>query len=557
MALQERIPVDDLALGLVLIDPLLIMLRFWEGDMTMPDGSQEISLEQRSFLCDESDRVLLCSGRQIGKTLSLERDIIQIGITHERIGTLDEGIFFTPGQAQMDPVRDRIFSKIVREPLFYEMIERSTRGTAMLSKGDGYIQFKTGYKWQLRIEGTSGTDTNMVGLRNRFIIGDEMAFGNELCHRSRVNSAQPGCKWKYCGVPNGVRGTPFWKLDQTEAGSAWSRHKYPQFANPIFASESERKRLITDHGGEHTHSYITQVLGMWGDEVMSSFPPGTIATYSSGQYSYHLHEWTKSMGTRATYRAEHLDSLVKQLGEEGQDRCVIGWDYGMSPDPCAISLFFEHQPGVWYLRVMYVMYGIPFPHQCEFLNQLEDRFNVAFLCTDEALGVQQLSYDARWTPYSEEEVTGNIQWANLNGRIELLDGLGMPVLDELGNTIKEQRKKWSTDELRNAMIHARENLTYPYKIWLPEEDKYLLDELMGTTEHKTAGGYTQYLTAKKTEGSKSPDDHRTDACRYAVLGMYSLLGSKYVERRRPFSEYRSHMGWSRGGSKNWKAPWGK
>ena len=51
MAITERIPEDDLALGLVFMDPLLIMLQYWEGDLTMEGGYQHLSMEQRSFLC--------------------------------------------------------------------------------------------------------------------------------------------------------------------------------------------------------------------------------------------------------------------------------------------------------------------------------------------------------------------------------------------------------------------------------------------------------------------------------------------------------------------------
>ena len=92
----------------------------------------------------------------------------------------------------MNPVRDRIFSTIMQEPLFAEMVDRNpSSGNMMMSKGDGYVQFKTSWKWHLRIEGVSGTDVNMVGLRCKRIVGDEMAFGTDICHKSRVNTAMP------------------------------------------------------------------------------------------------------------------------------------------------------------------------------------------------------------------------------------------------------------------------------------------------------------------------------------------------------------------------------
>ena len=556
MPLEERLPVDDLYLGMVLIDPLLIMLQFWGGDLVMPDGeTMEISMEQRMFFCDQSDRVLLCSGRKIGKTLSLERDFIQTGITHVKTGTLDEGLFFTPANAHMAPVRDRIFSAIIREPLFMEMIARTPRGNPSMSKGDGYVEFTTGWKWHIRIEGLSGTDTNMVGLRCRMIIGDEMAFGNEACHKSRINTALPGCKWKYCGVPNGVRGTPFWRLDQTNEGVMWSRHKYPQFANPLYAPESEREKLKIDHGGEHSQTYVTQVLGLWGDEVVSSFPPGTIATYDDR--SYHSFDWGPTSGMNSHFTTGTLDSLRSHL-QYTKSRCVIGWDYGVSPDPTAIALFFEEEPGVWYVRSMIILRQVTFPHQIRIVNEIADRFNVVMAVTDEAAAVQQLASGQGWELYSEEEGSGNVMWANVSGRMELVDSTGEPIYDEAGNVVKEYRKKWATDELRNAMIHALEGLLYPYHVWLPAKDYVLTDELAGTTEQRRESGHTRYLTAKTTPGSKSPDDHRTDALRYGVIGIYHLLGlRRNVSRRPPPSEYRKVMGWVRRGQgrSDWRPPW--
>lgn len=547
-------PIEDLDLGLVILDPYLFLLQFWGGDLTMPDGSQHLSIEQRLFLCDQSDRVLLCTGRKVAKTLSLERDFVQVGLTHEKRGTLDEGMFFAPAQAHMNPVRDRIFSTIYQEPLFMEMIAKNQAGHPTMSKGDGYVEFKTGWKWHLRIEGVSGTDVNMVGLRCHRIIGDEMAFGNDICHKSRVNTAMPGCKWKYCGVPNGVRGTPFWRIDQTPEGRMWSRHKIPQFANPLYAPKSEREKLIIDHGGEHSHTYITQVLGQWGDEVMSSFPPGTLATHNKDYYSY---DWGSGFGSKSNFRDDALDTLYRNL-DYPKEKCVVGWDYGVSPDPAAFALFIEEEPSVWILRAMFILRGVQFPHQIRFCAQIVERFNVAMICTDEATAVQALADLTPFTSYDEEAAIGNVMWANLNGRIELIDAHGEVVLDEFGDPIKEQRKKWATDELRNGMVHARESLTYPYHLWLPESDDYLLDELMGTTEKKTPGGYTQYLTAKKTEGSQSPDDHRTDALRYAVLSIYALLGVRNYRRRAPVSEYKKVMGW-RGGHRpgGWRPPWSR
>jgi hypothetical protein len=282
--MERKLTSNELKFGILMRDLLLFPLYFWKADLTIPHtrkdlpeewrGKQVVTKEQKLMFCDDSQKVLLCTARKIAKTLMIERDVVQMGILNDRRdGGLDEAMFFTPRDSHMAPVRARIFSKMNGVPLFRLFKVRTSRTEG----GAGTLEFRGHLKWHLRIEGVSATDVNMAGLRAKYMLGDELAFGNEICHNSRGQTALPGSKWKYCGVPNGVRNTPFYRIDQTSAGRTWSRHKYPSSANPLYRSKEAWETLLEFYGGVNSQGFITQALGEWGTEVFSSFPPGTIA----------------------------------------------------------------------------------------------------------------------------------------------------------------------------------------------------------------------------------------------------------------------------------------
>jgi intein/homing endonuclease len=157
---------------MVLIDPLLFALAFWEEDLTIPKsrldlpekwrGRQVVSLEQRKMIYDgavyrllrdvmpqeaseSSQKVAHRTSRKIGKTLFIESTLIQLALTCTSPGTT-EGMFHTPRENHMAPVRNRLESKIVSIPLFRMMFLGFDAAT-------GIMNWRTGWIWHFRIEG--------------------------------------------------------------------------------------------------------------------------------------------------------------------------------------------------------------------------------------------------------------------------------------------------------------------------------------------------------------------------------------------------------------------
>ena len=150
---------DDIALALCMEDELLFMLMFWSDALT-----EEMSIEQKSMLCDRSKRILACTGRKTGKTLILEARIIRTGMNHvQQGGGITEAMLFTPRDAQLSPIIDRVYGRISRTPFLKAFVSEMRRGEAPK------LEFKTGLVWYARIEGISGRGDHIVLLPSPYL----------------------------------------------------------------------------------------------------------------------------------------------------------------------------------------------------------------------------------------------------------------------------------------------------------------------------------------------------------------------------------------------------
>ena len=551
--MERKLTSKELKFGMLMHDLLLFPLFFWKADLTIPHtrmdlpeewrGKQIITKEQKLMLCDRSEKVLVCTARKIAKTLMIERDIIQLGVlNNRRDGGLDEAMFFTPRDSHLAPVRARIFSKINGVRLFrlFKQSQSKTDG------GAGTLHFRGYLKWHFRIEGVSGSDVNMAGLRAKYILGDELAFGNDICHSSRGQTALPEAHWKYCGVPNGVRGTPFYRLDQTSAGRTWSRHKYPSSANPLYRSKEAWATLLEFYGGVNTQGFITQAMGEWGTEVFSSFPPGTIATKDLPFLYIEL--TNKEIGNAGEeVRLSKFIQLPEGVSPQSIYQAVVGWDYGFSPDPCVMTVFYRTSAESleWFELMRLRLMRVPRPNQgriIKFLNKLLGG-RIMGIVTDDS-GCLQTMEDIGYKDL--------VWWANSAGAVPRLDQFGEPLIDESGKVINIRRKEWANEEFKNAMMYAPLKVPNPYYMWLAKDDESLINELAGTIERRRESGYIEFIAPGKTPGSNSPDDHSSDSCRFGAIAILHAVAPKDVDDR-TWEAYAAALGWAGDGS--WKAPW--
>lgn len=561
--IKRRFKIEEheelLCLGLILNDTLLFEKFFQKKDLSL-----EPTVDQKLMIADESQNVLLCTSRSVAKSVSLIGRIVKDAVTYQPQTDMrtDEILVFTPAESHLTPLVGRIFDMLNANPLFRPLIKTWNRTT-----DKPLLETYSGLKIHFRIEGQSGSDTNMVGLHPYKIYGDECAFGNHICHRSRMAGALPNCKIIYAGVPNGVRNTPFYSLDKTSAGDEWSRHKCSMItANPLYLqSKRYRSKMIKMFGGKHSPDYITQVLGEWGDEAMSSFPSGSVS-FDTFIYGRKIHPYYPIRISGAelgnAIRERRLPSLIR-IPSVQCIRAAIGWDYGFSPDPTTFLVAIQtEENGPWksYCRVS--LYNTPLHHQIDVLRFIIDNVllnRVAMISTDNQIAFQEMMREE--LQYIFRNI---IKLANPGGTIEYDTELNIVVDDSNrdrpeivlhkndGRVIKEWRKYWLTEMFRRYMSNVILQRTDNTRLELGY-DSELESELLGTVERRQRD-HTVYEVGK--DAHKVNQDQITDAARYCVDSIMQIESNRSTPEQANMDELIAVMGWAkRSGAEKWIAPW--
>lgn len=538
------------------------MQRFWSDEFTLPRSTR-----QKLFQNDYSDRVLLATARKTGKTIYDEVRIIQGGLTHYG-ESASERMMVTPGEKQLDPIWDRVIARVNRNLLFRAM-------KLSANKNEGVLKFRTGVSWFFRIDGSSGSDINMVGLRLEEIIGDEMAFTVRATHSSRKQSALPGCKWVYSGVPNGVRHTPFWSLDQTRDGAKWSRHKFSTFVNPLYWALEARARLIEDYG-RGTQDFLTQVMGVWGEELFSSFPPGSMLIDPTLPYKV-LRIQGKDIPMELdevsfTRLAAHLvlpkPKKVYQF--------VIGEDYGNLQDPSVYGVAYrESKESHDWKMLCRVQVSVAYPQaQARLLSCLTWILGeklVARICLDQsnaglAVATELLEQPDRlyWAARLLDFAAGGtitVKKKELDEETEV--GVGWARQEETkfhprrttaANEKKVRRKQYFTEKLQAALLAARADLPAEVRLTLAPDDE-LEQELIDTRERKTEAGNIVYLS--RSEGKHRPVDHVVDMLRSLICAAIAAQDDEMIEEgdEDDLAQWSDQNLFS--GDHAWQAPWAR
>ncbi len=546
----RRYPLEDSqAAGLILLDPILFGQYFFADQLGEP-----MSTEQKLMHCDQGLRVLLCTARKTSKTILQEIGVLQDGITLDnRAGGIVEALFTTPNDVHMIPFVDRLFARIGRNPILRGAVAEMRRGENTI------VEFYTGLRYYFRIEGISGKDTNVVGLRAAIIRGDEQAFGAPAVYKSLIQTALPGARWVLSGVPNGVRRTVFYQLDQTDLGRNWSRHKYSTFINPLYYGEAARDALIEAYGGTHTYGYVTQVLGDWGEEMFTSFPEGSIAV---GDQPY-LH-WELTAPDSA---AMHDLALLVPAPVRRVRRFALGLDYGFSPDPSELIGAYSDDPEGLEWRDAFRLHleRVPQPHQVDLIRHVIGHLFVGQfigLGSDHLATVQQLQeLDPDRQHLYHHSSPGASTPIPL---VDLIEGdpslyRSLSEKDRKKAVVNVPNKFLWTERFRAWMINAVTGL--PGRAFWLGDDVSGAAELAATTERKTQSGHTVYYGPPDPNDSKRMVDHYRDAHLYLVDAIFRGMAegeSQYQEQA-----LIEAMGWAGQGDfleghdpdSEWKAPW--
>lgn len=537
--LARKLSEDELCLGIILNDRYLFGLMYWGEELEEP-----LSPEQRMLMVDGSERQIWCLGRKIIKTLSIERDIFWFPIQHLKrdVATMWEALFFTPREKLLEPTRDRILLRARTNVLFSGIVTG-------INKSEGTMDFVGNWRWHFRIEGAGGSDKNMAGIRARVILGDEMAFGDWQNHQSRLMTAYPRAFWKYCGVPNGVRDTPFFKLDQdpdfrTAGASKWSHYNFPSFINPIYATAEAQAQLAKDYGGTNTQAYINNVLGLWGEAAYSSFPPGMIAVRE-------LPVVTKDFTEKEIEDARGNFSGAIMIPFIQDAWYCVGLDFGHSPDPSVFCIAYTLDRKTWYELSRFRLFRTKLPRQVEVIHWLMTiglHGRCLKLACDQLLVLQAVAELDRKIYHYDQLTEGPLLDASPGGSTVLVNAEGLPLLDKDGKEIKVRNKQHYTDQLKVTFQSTILGTAYPQKLWLGQSDSDLIEALAGMTEHAT-GSVMNY---KVYECSRPDQEHDADALRYLQAAIMSAIAVEPKDTT--MEDYEGVLGWA-GEVSTWNAPW--
>lgn len=585
---------DALEVGLVILtDPIGFILHFWKEETTIPvnrkdlprrwRGKQVISLEQRLLWADgalymlaadtlpdiarkSSQKVIARTARKAGKTLHFEAMYVQIAICYGGRKQA-EGLFHAPSEVHMTQVTSRIDAKVDRTPIF-KMLHRRRASDI------GVDEWNTGYIWHRRIEGTSNTGRNMVGLRAKHVLGDEGDYSQQVAQEERQQTALPDAFWFWAGVPRpGVRSV-FWKTAQHD--HSWSCHSqtsennnrgifYDIRMNPLYHSKKAWALQIGNNS--YDSDWVqTQVLGLDGGSGSSAFP--TIAVHD---YFFRFMAISDSDIEDEIALERFIDELFPaDVLPFKPDDWMIHCDYGHSPSPMIIGISYLWN-NIWYEYARISALRMHSPAAARLLNAIDaatPTLSRVIVMDPHGRGagtyenLQQLEMYKPWN-YRDRLISANFHTRLEDSRIMVhkkCNHIVSPVEDNpfiwectfcrimvFSEDVRPARvlaKELLSSELSEALARGKKMLEQPsqedeYGIVLSRQDSELYNELFGTTIITTSGRGAATVTYVPPLGRDV--DHNTDAWRCLIAGCRHL----YADNNADIAEELDEFGWIR------------
>lgn len=565
MKTRHKIEENDeaLSLGMILLDQLLFGQFFFKSDLSM-----EMTIPQKAMFCDNSKRILLCTSRNVGKTISLRARILRDLVTYlpsqleEKLDKKEEILIVTPAQVHLTPLIERLYMDIDQQPFAKSLVIDRRRGDSPS------LSTKTGLTIYGRIEGIAGDDRNMQGIHPRLVFSDETQYSNSLNHRSRLAGAMPDCKWVYAGVPNGVRSTPFYRLDTTKEGARnWSRHKFSMLTgNPRFLVDRKyRKEIEREYGGKDAPEYITQIKGEWGDEAAGSFPSGVV--------KWGTHNVYISKNTYMTLQEHFANNTLPAAIRVPQAQCyraVIGADYGLSPDPATLTIAVQYEekaPWQTYARIS--LYQVPVDKQIMVLKYLWTSV-LNYRCTMVSVDSPEF-YQMLLSDDNRYLFEGHCKETKQGASTEVDIVTNRVITPETEHYVDVEQHRKDKKVIKMGRKHF---LTHMWKAYMSNSileakteprfemgyDAELESEMLATVEQRTE--YHVVYSVPKI--NKVAQDQICDSIR-AVIDCIVELENTMIEEVFDYSEMVSAMGWTKRGVASgasryqepeaWRSPW--
>lgn len=495
MALKEKITQEDLYLYEILKNPVLCGEFLNNLDKTSFDEKFEYSWYQRNMLCDFNSYVVFCTGRAIGKTVSLVGLILWIMINNIYPG--DYIVYHVPGRSHLEPV----FSGLIRMLKSNSFLKHFTDGKSGINQSDFTIRLLNGTTLLCRIAGQTGTGAPVVGLHAPFELFDELGYypwGTWIEAQPTLNTFTPGFRLVGAGVPTGIRErNVLYHLDQEN--SSYTRHRVSALQNPRF-SEKNKAEAEEMYGGEESDDYIHLVLGQHGKPVFALFDRNSMVIGSNEVFKLVID------GTQLQNNiTEYYSKLALLPGLPDRDAsCIFGIDLGFT-EPTAIIIFYIDNQGRIKFHARIRLDKVNYFIQEKIIDFLDTKYNPSII------GIDAGSAGKAVIPTLTDHE--DFLHKNFKNKIVPIDFSSWISLgtDADGNEIKNKTKPFSVGLLQDYTVN--------HKLIYSSTDMEMITELERMTYTKTPTGEIVYKTLTD-RGGKKGEDHFTSAMLCAALSYY-------------------------------------
>ena len=300
----------------------------------------------------ESQRKIICAGRDVGKTTEIE--IMATWALRHCPG--QEMLIATQTENQLDPLMQRIQRRIESTPDLRAHLVEARRSPSWFFRFDN-----NAIVWG-RIAGPRGT--NFQGMHVDFQIIDEAQEMTETAWGEIFQALNGGgIRWIY-GVPNGLRNT-FYRF--TQPGSGYDFQHWPSNINPEFdpAKAAELSRL---YGGPNSPGYAHRVMGLHGEPAHAVFSLEDYLACVDEALDFHH------------AKLHGVDPLpLPETASKGN--YYLGCDLGYARDPSEFVVYKDAPPHLINVARIHLS-GVNYARQALLINELDALYDFRTIAID-------------------------------------------------------------------------------------------------------------------------------------------------------------------------------
>lgn len=254
-----------------------------------------------------------------------------------------------------------------------------------------------------------------------------------------LNSWEPKVQQVWCGVPNSLRNSVLYTLDQKSP--RYKKYRIPSHNNPYYTREMDNEYIL-QYGGEQDDRYQNLVLGRHGAASFQVIPRESITTETYPFYSLRY-------SSQQVLKGIKFDDHLQRPNIPNCDRVILAIDPGFT-DPCVIQVIGQRD-GIWRTYIRYTLTRIETPIQEKVIDWLSVFYKVNNIAIDIGAGGQGASIVSHMTHDEEYKHKKYAQrFIPILFNEKLVAGY-----DEEGEELFQDTKSFAANELAKIVEEGR------------------------------------------------------------------------------------------------------